>query len=113
MNKIEELATELFKELFNQKVKTIEKENNNLEWLNITFANNSRICLGKEGTIVCNIFLTDLLNKEKLRDFATEQYKIMLPIAEAMHVQSLREKKEELKEELKQIERKLKNVGKE
>lgn len=109
MNKIEKLATELFKELFNQKVKIIEKENNYLEWLNIVFENDSRICLGKEGNIICNVFLTDFLNKEELRKFASEQYEMMLPITEALRIQNLKEKKEQLKQEIKDIEKELKD----
>jgi len=107
--KIEKLATELFKELFNQKVKMIEKEDNNLEWLNIDFENNTRVCLGKEGNIVCNSFFANLIDKDKLREFALEQYKIMLPIADALRVQYLKDKKEQLKQEINDIEKKLKN----
>lgn len=112
MKRIEELATELFKELFNQPVKFIEKENDRLEWLNIYFENNSKISLGKEGNIVCGNFLMDFIDRNKLREFAIEQYKIMSRIADAMHIDTLKKRREKLQQEINDIEKLLKD-GKE
>lgn len=113
IEKINKLGSELLKELFNLKVKSLEKEDSYLEWINIEFEKNKTISLGKNGDIICSIFLTDFLNKEELREFVKQQYEIMLPLASTLRIQNLKNKKEELKEELKQIERELKNVGKE
>lgn len=107
MNRINKLAEELFKELFNQPVKSVEKEK--LEWININFGNNIKICIGKEGNIVCCNFLTDFFNKKELKEFAIEQHKIMSRIADAMRTDTLQKRKEELQQEINEIEKELKD----